>query len=101
MIIEITRPELEAFIQERLKSGAFSDPQDVLLHAVRTAEQSDHQARMRAIIRSSPEEDAANAPQWLKDGWAAAKEAGLDKMSIEEIDAEIDAARAARRRARP
>jgi AbrB family looped-hinge helix DNA binding protein len=38
----------------------------------------------------------AAAPEWLKELWAASKRAGLDKMTIREIDAEIAAARRSR-----
>ena len=31
----------------------------------------------------------APAPEWLKECWKSAEEAGLDKMTMEEIDAEI------------
>lgn len=41
------------------------------------------------------------APEWLRESWASAKEAGLDQLSMDEIDAEIAAARQARRNARP
>jgi plasmid stability protein len=41
------------------------------------------------------------APDWLQESWKTAKEAGLNQLSTEEIDAEIDAARRARREARP
>ena len=40
------------------------------------------------------------APEWLQQSWASAKEAGLDQLSMEEIDAEIAAARNARRESR-
>jgi plasmid stability protein len=40
------------------------------------------------------------APQWLRKSWESAKEAGLDSLSMEEIDAEIAAARKARREPR-
>jgi plasmid stability protein len=33
------------------------------------------------------------APQWLQESWNAAKESGSDCLSMEEIDAEIAAAR--------
>ncbi len=39
----------------------------------------------------------ASAPEWLQQSWETAKRTGLDRLSIEEIDAEIDAARKARR----
>ena len=41
------------------------------------------------------------APEWLRKSWASAKETGLDQLSLEEIDAEIGAARKARRDAGP
>jgi len=39
------------------------------------------------------------APEWLQKSRASAAEAGLDRLSMSEIDAEIAAARAARRKA--
>jgi plasmid stability protein len=41
------------------------------------------------------------APEWLRQSWATAKETGLDQLSTDEIDAEIAAARKARREANP
>ena len=41
------------------------------------------------------------APEWLRKSWATAKETGLDQLSTDEIDAEIAAARKARREANP
>jgi plasmid stability protein len=41
------------------------------------------------------------APEWLRQSWASAKEAGVDQFSMDEIDAEIAAARKARREAKP
>ena len=40
---------------------------------------------------------AASAPEWLQESWESAKRLGVDRLSLEEIDAEIDAARKARR----
>ena len=40
MNIEITRPEVEALIQQRLQRGPFTDPQDVILDALRSSEPS-------------------------------------------------------------
>ena len=37
MTIEITRPELESLINERLQSGAFLDAQDVILRALQSS----------------------------------------------------------------
>jgi hypothetical protein len=41
------------------------------------------------------------APEWLRGSWASAKEAGLDKLYTDEIDAEIAAARKAKREGKP
>jgi plasmid stability protein len=54
----------------------------------------------------SPEEYARQvlqrdlAPEWLQESWESAQETGLDRMYMEEIDAEIAAARKARRESR-
>ena len=39
-------------------------------------------------------------PEWLQKSWERSKEAGLDQLSMDEIDAEIAAARKARRESR-
>ncbi len=36
------------------------------------------------------------APPWLEASWESSKQLGLDALTMEEIDAEIDAARKAR-----
>ncbi len=41
------------------------------------------------------------APEWLRESWTDAKETGLDRLSMDEIDAEITAARQFRREIRP
>jgi hypothetical protein len=41
-----------------------------------------------------------SAPEWLQSSWQSAKEQGLDQLSMEEIDAEIAAARKVRRETR-
>jgi plasmid stability protein len=41
------------------------------------------------------------APDWLRKSWETAKEAGLDQLTSEEIDAEIADARKSRRESRP
>ncbi|MDR3772256.1 MAG: type II toxin-antitoxin system Phd/YefM family antitoxin [Terracidiphilus sp.] len=38
-------------------------------------------------------ENVATAPDWLREAWADAKKRGLDKLTMDEIDAEIDAYR--------
>jgi plasmid stability protein len=40
------------------------------------------------------------APEWLRKSWDTAKQAGLDQLSMDEIDAEIASARKARRESR-
>jgi hypothetical protein len=40
---------------------------------------------------------SASAPEWLQKSWDSAKRSGVDRLSMDEIDAEIDAARKARR----
>src|SRR5205823_7576557 len=42
-----------------------------------------------------------SVPEWLQTSWKSAQEQGLDQLSVEEIDAEIGAARKARRERRP
>jgi plasmid stability protein len=39
-------------------------------------------------------------PEWLRRSWESAAQAGLDRLSIDEIDAEIAASRKARREGR-
>jgi hypothetical protein len=66
-------------------------------------------AALTAIARAkglSPEEYARQvlehdlAPEWLRRSWESARQAGLDQLSMEEIDAEIAAVRKERRDAR-
>ncbi len=45
------------------------------------------------ILAASP----SGAPAWLRESWESAKQHGLDQLSMDEIDAEITAARSARR----
>jgi hypothetical protein len=42
-----------------------------------------------------------SAPEWLQASWKSAEDQGLDQLSVEEIDAEIAAARKARRERQP
>ena len=66
-------------------------------------------AALTAIARAkglTPEEYARQvlehdlAPDWLQRSWESAQQRGLDQLSMEEIDAEIAAARKERRNAR-
>lgn len=52
-----------------------------------------------AYVRRVLEQDLA--PDWLRSSWESSQAAGLDRMSADEIDAEIAIAREARRPARP
>ena len=56
MTIQITRPEVEELINQRLQSGAFKDAEDVILQALRsspaqapTAQQSDAPHPQRSL----------------------------------------------------
>jgi len=54
MTIQITRPEVEALIKERLQSGRFKDAEDVILEALRssgTAPPQVEEQRQEAIER--------------------------------------------------
>lgn len=54
MTIQITRPEVEALIAQRLKTGAFKDAEDVILQALRSSEaetQGPDEKRREAIDR--------------------------------------------------
>ncbi len=42
-----------------------------------------------------------SAPEWLSRSWESAQRQGVDQLSAEEIEAEIAAARKARRESRP
>lgn len=101
MNIEITKPEIEALIEKRLQAGGFDCPQDVILHALRGPESHLAKHELLAALQSSPAQDAEQAPEWLKQSWKNSNESELDCMTMDEIDAEIAAARAARRRPRP
>jgi len=45
------------------------------------------------IIRAA---DSPSTPEWLRSSWQSAQKQGLDRLSPDEIDAEIAAARKAR-----
>lgn len=49
----------------------------------------DEAISLRALERGA-------APQWLRQSWKSAQEFGLDRLPMEEIDAEIAASRKAR-----
>ena len=53
MTIEIQRPELEALIRERMKSGVFQNVEDVLLQALKASSAPDEKGACRSAERSS------------------------------------------------
>lgn len=75
-----------------------------------TIDLSDEQtATLKAKARAkglSPEQYARQVlehdlePEWLQRSWESSREAGLDQLSMDEIDAEIAAARKERRESR-
>jgi Arc/MetJ-type ribon-helix-helix transcriptional regulator len=64
MTIQITRPEVEELINERLRSGAFKDAEDVILQALQS---SPPQAA------SAQQSDATDRPRTLKEVFAAVR----------------------------
>ena len=54
-----------------------------------------------AALQSSAAQDAEQSPAWLKESWDNAREDGLDSITMDEIDAEIAAARQAGRQPLP
>ena len=66
--------------------------------AALTAKAQAHGLSVEEYARQVLEHDLA--PTWLRRSWATAKEAGLDQLPMEKIDAEIAAARKARRESR-
>ena len=53
MTIEIQRPELEALIHERMKTGAFKNVEDVLMEALRASPPSGEKDAGPSEVRSS------------------------------------------------
>ncbi len=53
MTIEIQRPELEALIHERMKSGAFQNVEDVLMQALKASSAADEKGAGRSDEKSS------------------------------------------------
>ena len=63
MTIQITRPELEALIEQRLQSGAFTDVEDLILHALRLSDPLFRTgAEFAAVMQSSPFRDTEIEP---------------------------------------
>jgi hypothetical protein len=53
MTIEIQRPELEALINERMKTGAFQNVEDVLMQALKASRTLDEKDAGRSNEKSS------------------------------------------------
>jgi hypothetical protein len=74
-----------------------------MIHKAKDLSPDQKMAIESLLGRSVAEDEAisiralASAPEWLQKSWESAKRVGLDRLSAEEIDAEIDAARKARR----
>ena len=76
-----------------------------MIHKVKDLSPDQKTAIENLLGRSVAEDEAisiramasASAPPWLQGSWESAKRLGLNQLSPEEIDAEIDAARKARR----
>ncbi len=64
MTIEIHRPELEALIRERMKSGAFHDVEDVIMQALKSSPAADaaSSAPHRPVGRKSLAQLFADSP---------------------------------------
>ena len=72
MTIEISRPEVEALILQRMKSGGFSSAEDVILHALRSSKpESRTGAALIAAMQASPhkeiEIEASRGPMPVRD----------------------------------
>jgi hypothetical protein len=50
MTIHITKPEVEALINQRLQRGTFKDAEDVILQALKASENEGHDAERRGAI---------------------------------------------------
>jgi len=63
MTIEISGPEVEALILQRMKSGAFSSPEDVILHALRSLKPEVRTgAALIAAMQASPHKEIEIEP---------------------------------------
>ena len=67
---------------------------------------ADQRLTIESLLGRSVGEDEAitiramapsSAPEWLQRSWESSKRLGLDQLSMEEIDAEVEAARRVRR----
>jgi Arc/MetJ-type ribon-helix-helix transcriptional regulator len=75
MTIQITRPEIETLINQRLESGRFKDAEDVILQALRSS---------RAAPQDAPEEERAAAIERLRN-FGKTHGLSLGGMTIREL----------------
>jgi plasmid stability protein len=71
------------------------DEQTLVLKAKAKAQGVSTEQYVRQVL----EQDLV--PDWLRKSWESAKQGGVSQLSMDEIDAEIAAARKARRETRP
>ncbi len=71
------------------------DAQTLVLQAKAKAQGVSTEQYARQVL----EQDLA--PDWLRESWESANRSGVNQLSMDEIDAEIAAARRARRETRP
>jgi uncharacterized protein (DUF433 family) len=88
-----TRMPISA-VFENLEAGATIDEIEAWFDI--SKEQIIEVLKFAARSAAAPVPD--ETPEWLRKSWASAKEHGLDQLSMDEIDAEIDAARQHRSR---
>jgi Arc/MetJ-type ribon-helix-helix transcriptional regulator len=63
MTIEISSPEVEALIHQRMKSGSFSSPEDLIHHALRSSNpEARTGAALIAAMQASPHKDIEIEP---------------------------------------
>ena len=67
------------------------DDQTLVLQAKATARGVSTEQYARQVLESDL------APDWLRESWESARAKGVNQLSVEDIDAEITAARLARR----
>lgn len=63
MTIEISNPEVQELIEKRMRSGGFSNPEAVILHALRTSSSAGRTgAALIAAMQASPHKDIEIEP---------------------------------------
>lgn len=86
MSIEITSPEVEALIRERLKSGAFANAEDVILHALRSSEAGQRTgADLVAAMQASPHRETEIEPAGEHGAALRRFSSSLDPVSAREM----------------